>query len=43
MALDTIKDLIGLLGGSVIHVGLERADPALLSQLVSLPIVKGTV
>ncbi len=40
VALDTIKNLIGLLGGGVIHVGVERADPGLLSKLAALPMVK---
>jgi ABC-2 type transport system ATP-binding protein len=40
VALDTIKNLIGLLGGGVIHVGIERADPAMLETLSALPAVK---
>jgi ABC-2 type transport system ATP-binding protein len=43
VALDTIKNLIGLLGGGVIHVGVERADPGLLSALAALPMVKEAV
>jgi ABC-2 type transport system ATP-binding protein len=43
VALDTIKNLIGLLGGGVIHVGVERADPALLPELAALPMVKEAV
>jgi ABC-2 type transport system ATP-binding protein len=40
VALDTIKNLIGLLGGGVIHVGIERADPDMLTALSALPAVK---
>jgi ABC-2 type transport system ATP-binding protein len=40
IALDTIKNLIALLGGGVIHVGLERVDDEMLSQLSVLPGVK---
>jgi ABC-2 type transport system ATP-binding protein len=36
IALDTIKNLIALLGGGVIHVGLEKAEDALLEHLSSL-------
>jgi ABC-2 type transport system ATP-binding protein len=40
IALDTIKNLIALLGGGVIHVGLQQVDDALLAQLSALPAVK---
>jgi ABC-2 type transport system ATP-binding protein len=40
IALDTIKNLIALLGGGVIHVGIESVDDDLLSQLSDLPGVK---
>jgi len=40
IALDTIKNLIALLGGGVIHVGLSQVDEALLAQLAALPAVK---
>jgi len=40
IALDTIKNLIALLGGGVIHVGLQRVDDALLAQIAALPAVK---
>jgi ABC-2 type transport system ATP-binding protein len=40
IALDTIKNLIALLGGGVIHVGLQQADDALLAQISALPAVK---
>jgi ABC-2 type transport system ATP-binding protein len=41
IALDTIKNLIALLGGGVIHIGLEKVDDHLLAQLAALPGVKG--
>ncbi len=40
IALDTIKNLIAMLGGGVIHVGLQQVDDALLAQLTTLPAVK---
>ena len=40
IALDTIKNLIALLGGGVIHIGLEDVDDQLLAQLAALPGVK---
>ena len=40
IALDTIKNLIALLGGGVIHVGLRQVDDVLLAQLTTLPAVK---
>lgn len=40
IALDTIKNLIALLGGGVIHVGLQQVDDALLAELSALPAVK---
>jgi len=40
IALDTIKSLIDLLGGGVIHAGLARLDEALLTQIAALPGVK---
>ena len=36
IAMDTIKNLIALLGGGVIHVGLEKVDDDLLVQLSAL-------
>ena len=41
IAMDTVKNLIGMLGGGVIYVGLERVDDALLEQLALLPAVEG--
>ena len=41
IAMDTIKNLIALLGGGVIHVGLERVDDALIEKIAGLPGVKG--
>ncbi len=43
IALDTIKNLIAMLGGGVIHVGLPQVDGALLAQLSALPAVKEAV
>ncbi len=40
IALDTIKNLIAMLGGGIIHVGLQQVDDALLRQLAALPAVK---
>jgi len=40
IALDTIKNLIDMLGGGLIHVGLQQVDDALLAQLAALPAVK---
>jgi len=40
IALDTVKNLIAMLGGGVIHVGLPQVDDALLAQLAALPAVK---
>ena len=40
IALDTIKNLVALLGGGVIYVGLQRVDDAILAQLSALPAVK---
>ena len=40
IALDTIKNLIALLGGGVIHVGLERVDDHMLAELSNLKGVK---
>ena len=40
ISLDTIENLVALLGGGVIHVGLPQVDDALLAQLAALPAVK---
>ncbi len=40
IAMDTVKNLIGMLGGGVIYVGLERVDDTLLQQLAQLPAVE---
>jgi ABC-2 type transport system ATP-binding protein len=40
IALDTIKNLIALLGGGVIHIGIERVDDTLLEQLSAVPGVE---
>lgn len=43
IALDTVKNLIGLLGGGIIYVGLERVDDDLLEQLSQLQGVQEAV
>jgi ABC-2 type transport system ATP-binding protein len=40
IALDTVKNLIDLLGGGVIQIGLRKVDQAMLAQLAALPAVK---
>jgi ABC-2 type transport system ATP-binding protein len=40
IALDTIKNLVALLGGGVIYVGIARVDETILRELSSLPAVK---
>jgi ABC-2 type transport system ATP-binding protein len=40
IALDTIKNLIAMLGGGVIKVGVPQMDDALLAQMSALPAVK---
>jgi ABC-2 type transport system ATP-binding protein len=39
IALDTVKNLIALIGGGVIQIGLPQADAPLLAQLSALPAV----
>jgi ABC-2 type transport system ATP-binding protein len=41
IALDTIKNLIALLGGGVIKVGVPKVSDELLAQIATLPAVKG--
>jgi ABC-2 type transport system ATP-binding protein len=43
IAMDTVKNLIDILGGGVIYIGLEQVDDALLAQLAQLPGVKETL
>ncbi len=40
VALDTIKNLVGMLGGGVIRIGLRQVNDELLSVLSKLPAVK---
>jgi ABC-2 type transport system ATP-binding protein len=40
IALDTIKNLIALLGGGVVKVGVPKVSDELLAQLAALPAVK---
>jgi ABC-2 type transport system ATP-binding protein len=39
IALDTIRNLVGMLGGGVIQIGLEQVDDALLAAIRALPAV----
>ncbi len=41
IAMDTIKNLIALLGGGVIHLGLHQVTDELVSKISALPGVKG--
>jgi ABC-2 type transport system ATP-binding protein len=43
IALDTIKNLIAMLGGGVIHVGVEKLDEAMLADMSALPGVEEAV
>ena len=43
IAMDTVKNLIGILGGGMIYVGLEQVEDELLEQLSQLPAVKEAV
>jgi ABC-2 type transport system ATP-binding protein len=40
IALDTVKNLIAMLGGGVIQIGLAQVDEQILAQLAALPGVK---
>jgi len=40
IAMDTIKDLVGMLGGGIIQVGLRQVDETLLNSLGKLEAVK---
>lgn len=40
IAMDTIKNLIAMLGGGVIQVGLRQADEALAAEMAKLPAVR---
>lgn len=42
IALDTITNLVAMLGGGVLRIGLKQADEALLSKLSKLPAVMNT-
>jgi len=43
IALDTIKNLVALLGGGVLKIGLPSASDALLADLSALPAVKQAI
>jgi ABC-2 type transport system ATP-binding protein len=40
VALDTVKNLVALLGGGVFYIGLARVDETIITQLSALPAVK---
>ena len=40
IAMDTVQNLIAILGGGVIQIGIDAADKQLLSDLSALPAVK---
>jgi len=40
IAMDTVKNLIAILGGGVIQVGLRQVDDKILADLAALPAVK---
>ena len=40
IAMDTIKNLIAMLGGGVIYVGVNQVDETILKELSALPAVK---
>ncbi len=40
IAMDTIKNLIGMLGGGVVYVGVNQIDEATLAEIAALPAVK---
>jgi len=40
IALDTIKNLVAMLGGGVVQVGLRQANQAVIQQITSLPAVR---
>ena len=41
--MDTIKNLIAMLGGGVVYVGVNRMDETILAELSALPAVKEAV
>lgn len=43
IALDTPKNLISMLGGGIIHIGLAQTDEALRAAVADLPVVKTAV
>lgn len=43
IAMDTVKNLISILGGGMIYIGLEEVDDTLLEQLSQLPAVKEAI
>jgi ABC-2 type transport system ATP-binding protein len=43
IAMDTVENLIDILGGGVIQIGLDKANKALLDEIAALPAVRGAV
>ena len=43
IAMDTVKNLINMLGGGVIHVGLRQFNPTLLGEIAGLGAVKSAI
>lgn len=43
IALDTIKNLIEMLGGGVIHIGLRQAGQEIVDQIALLPCVESAI
>jgi ABC-2 type transport system ATP-binding protein len=42
IALDTIKNLVAMLGAGILHIGLGRVDNAIIQEITALPSVKLT-
>ena len=40
IAMDTIKNLIAMLGGGVVYIGVDHVDDSTVAELSSLPAVK---
>ncbi len=43
IAMDTIKNLIAMLGGGVVYVGVNQIDDTILAEIAALPAVKEAV
>jgi ABC-2 type transport system ATP-binding protein len=40
IALDTIKNLVSMLGAGILHIGLGQVDDAIIQEIIALPSVK---